>query len=52
MDGHALIVGVANYLHVKPLADTVLNDARAVHRCLTDPAYGAYAPDLRASLAG
>ncbi len=35
--GHALIIGVANYPHVRPLPEIVLDDARDVCALLTDP---------------
>jgi hypothetical protein len=38
--GHALVIGVANYPQVRPLPGIVLNDARDVHELLTSPACG------------
>jgi hypothetical protein len=40
--GHALVVGVANYLKVNPLPATVLGDARDLRALLTDPATCGY----------
>jgi len=40
--GHALVIGVANYPKVKPLPETVLNDARDLRALLTDPAACGY----------
>jgi len=42
---HALVVGIAAYRHISPLPDTVGNDARDVHKLLTDPTVCAYRPD-------
>jgi hypothetical protein len=42
--GQALVIGVANYLQVNPLPETVLNDARALAALLTDPAACGYLP--------
>jgi hypothetical protein len=42
-DAHALIVGVAAYRpEVRPLPLVVVNDAKAIHHALIDPAVGAY----------
>jgi hypothetical protein len=38
--GHALVIGVANYPQVRPLPKIVLNDARALCDLLTSPACG------------
>jgi hypothetical protein len=46
MDGaHALVVGIANYKHVRSLPRTVLNDAQAVRDVLIDPLQGGYPPE-------
>jgi len=42
--GHALIIGVANYPRVNPLPETVLNDARDLRGLLTDPSTCGYPP--------
>ena len=42
--GHALVVGVANYIGAKPLPATILNDARAVAEILTSTDYCGYDP--------
>lgn len=34
--GHALIIGIANYPHLKPLPEIVLNDARDLSRLLSE----------------
>lgn len=34
--GHALVIGIANYPKVRPLPETVLNDARDLRTLLTD----------------
>jgi hypothetical protein len=38
--GHALVIGVANYSQVRPLPGVVLNDARDLRELLTSPACG------------
>ena len=43
-NGHAVIIGIANYLSVCPLPATVLNDARDVTKILTTDAYCGYVP--------
>lgn len=43
--GYALIVGIANYPHVRPLPESVLNDARAIDALLRDPARAGYPAD-------
>ena len=43
--GHAVVIGVANYLNMSPLPETVLNDARDVTAVLTSDAHCGY--DLR-----
>lgn len=40
--GYALVIGVANYPNVRPLPESVLNDARAVSAILRDPARAGY----------
>jgi hypothetical protein len=47
--GHALVIGIANYPKVKPLSETVLNDARDMHALLTEPLKAGYPPE-RATL--
>ena len=44
-DAYALIVGIADYLHVTRLPATVRNDARDVRDLLVDPRYCGYPPD-------
>ena len=44
VQGHALLVGIANYLKVKSLPESVLNDARATGDLLADPAACGYPP--------
>ena len=41
-NGHAIVVGVANYLNVPPLPETVLNDAHDVAAILTSNAHCGY----------
>jgi hypothetical protein len=41
-NAHGLVVGIADYQHVKPLPSTVLKDAKDVHRLLIDSEYCAY----------
>jgi hypothetical protein len=43
--GRALVVGVANYPRVRPLPDTVLNDARDLATLLIGPARCGYLPN-------
>lgn len=43
--GYALVIGVANYTHVRPLPESVLNDARAIGAILCDPARAGYPKD-------
>src|SRR5580658_1743089 len=43
-DAYALIVGVADYLHVTKLPAAVRNDARGVRDLLVDPRYCGYPP--------
>lgn len=38
--GHALVIGIANYPQVRPLPEIVLNDARAIHELLASSACG------------
>ena len=40
--GHAIVIGVANYIHGSPLPGAVLNDARDVAAVLTSSAYCGY----------
>jgi len=42
VQGHALLVGVANYPNVRSLPESVLNDARATGALLADPAACGY----------
>jgi hypothetical protein len=44
VNAHALVVGIAAYRHLRPLPATVLRDADAVARALTDPNVCAYDP--------
>ena len=41
-DAFALIVGIADYLHVTKLPAAVRNDARGVRDLLVDPRYCGY----------
>jgi hypothetical protein len=43
-NAHGLVVGIANYRHVRSLPRTVLHDAQAVRDVLVDPLQGAYPP--------
>ena len=43
--GHALVIGVANYPNVKPLPETILNDARDIGDLLTDSTRCGYHPN-------
>jgi hypothetical protein len=43
-DVYALIVGIADYLHVTKLPSAVRNDARDVRDLLVDPRYCGYPP--------
>lgn len=43
--GHAIVIGVANYPQVRPLPETVLNDARDLRTLLTDAARCGYPSD-------
>ncbi len=47
--GYALVIGVANYPHVRPLPESVLNDARAISAILQDPLRAGY-PNGRVKL--
>ncbi|MCL6512387.1 MAG: caspase family protein, partial [Anaerolineae bacterium] len=40
--GYALVIGVANYPNVRPLPESVLNDARAISAILQDPHRAGY----------
>lgn len=42
--GHALLIGVANYQQVTVLPSAILNDARDIAATLTSPSYCAYEP--------
>lgn len=44
-DARALIIGIAGYPSIRPLSPVVLEDARCVHRALTDPRAGGYLPE-------
>jgi hypothetical protein len=41
-NAHALIVGIADYLHIAGLPDAVRNDAREIRDLLADPRHGGY----------
>ncbi len=41
-NARALIIGIANYEHVRPLPPTVVNDAKDIFGLLTDPRYCGY----------
>ncbi len=43
--GHALVIGVAHYPQVRPLPETVLDDARDLSTLLVDPAVCGYPPE-------
>ena len=43
--GYALVVGIANYAHVRNLPPTVVKDGRAVGAVLMDPALCGYPVD-------
>lgn len=42
MNTRALVVGIADYEHIRPLPQAVLNDAQAVHALITDSAVGLF----------
>jgi hypothetical protein len=44
-NAHALVVGIADYQHIRPLPPTVVHDAEAIATVLRDPAFGAYPPE-------
>lgn len=44
-EAYALVVGIAAYRHVRPLPQTVTNDAEAVSALLVDPEHCGYRPD-------
>lgn len=48
--GHALVIGVANYPRINPLPEIVLNDARDLRTLLTDPVTCSYPPTHVAQL--
>lgn len=43
--GYALIIGIANYLHVPKLPNVVLNDANYLNILLTNPTQCGYSPE-------
>lgn len=43
-NGYALIIGIAKYHHIRPLPDTVLNDANDMKALLVDAAQCGYSP--------
>jgi hypothetical protein len=43
--GHALVIGIANYPRVRSLPETILNDARDLRGLLTNPATCGYPSD-------
>jgi hypothetical protein len=44
-NAHALVIGIANYQHVRKLPETVLKDARDIGALLVDPNFCAYPKD-------
>lgn len=44
-NARALVIGIAGYPSIRPLSPVVLEDARCVHRALTDPQVGGYPPE-------
>lgn len=48
--GHALLIGVANYPYVRPLPETALSDARDLGSLLIEAAICGYPPDQVVSL--
>ncbi|CAB5670731.1 Uncharacterized protein containing caspase domain [Delftia tsuruhatensis] len=48
--GHALLIGVANYQHVSSLPPAILNDVNDVAATLASPSFCAYAPENVATL--
>ncbi len=44
-NAYALVVGIANYQHIRPLPTAVLKDAQDIHDLLTDIAYCGYQSD-------
>jgi hypothetical protein len=44
-NAYALIVGIADYLHIAGLPEAVRNDARDVRDLLADPRHGGYPPE-------
>ncbi len=43
-NARALVIGIANYQHVRKLPESVLNDARDIHGLLIDAAHCGYQP--------
>jgi hypothetical protein len=43
-NAYALIIGIANYQHIKPLPKTVLKDAQDMYDLLINPSYCGYLP--------
>ncbi len=43
--GYALVIGIANYSHIRKLPLTVVKDAQDIHDLLCSPAYGGYRPE-------
>lgn len=41
-NGHALVIGIADYPHIKPLPETVRHDAEAMYQTLTDTSICGY----------
>ena len=44
-NAYALIIGIADYLHITKLPATVRNDAQDVRDLLVDPQHCGYPPD-------
>ena len=44
-NAHALLIGIANYQHIRKLTPTVRKDARDIRNLLVDPNHCGYAPD-------
>jgi len=52
-NAHGLVIGIANYRHIRPLPEAVRNDAREVKNLLTNPDYCGYpAANIRLLLDG
>jgi hypothetical protein len=43
-NAHGLVIGIANYRHIRGLPPTVINDAKDIYQLLTDPNQCAYPP--------